>query len=593
MELTLKQREIIEYPFKNTILITGYAGTGKTYALLHKYLSLCQDYQVPPQDMIFIVKDEIKKDMTLLMYNLINPSRKFYQLNIVTIEELVKYYLEFSKLSLFQNRIDDIRKRSILKQIARMKNIQFSFELLYDEIKFIQENIVLNSEGEFLDILNKEYKQYYLTTRLTPKRQPLTYQEKELIWSVYKDYLIRSLNDDIFDESTLYQSFLRLLYQQNDNLTFKFPYIFVDDVEQFTRVQLDIINCFYDTNEMHGCYLAQDELKCKDRYKNYLNSAIFKHVSYTVHLDTNLRSNHNVYSIIKSFLNNNALLEARQPYESCKREGRLNSVLTYYMNRHNEEKSIIFFDRLDLLINNYGYELSDILVIFNDNDTLMEMKFACEQKGINVIDIAEHYKTLNPRGLTFIHKNDMSNYEFKVVFIYDVDNNKVCTGIVNKMTNINTNYADSVHFYLQLTSARDLIIINASQNEPSSLIHPTQINHDAFTFELGSKFPVKPLYLSSRVSDMANYIKDTLINLYGYNVKHFNNTKFYELLVSTNAHKIGIKVAEDSLNIDNIMDAVASQDDDIDYLVIFDAYHYLVYDLRSYTVNRITDIPNN
>lgn len=591
MELTLKQQEVIEYPLNNTILITGYAGTGKTYALLNKYLNLCQNYKVPPQDMLFIVKDDIKKDMTLLMYNVINPSRKFYQLNIVTISELVKYYLEFSELKLFQNRIDDNRKRSILKQITRNKNIPFSFELLYDEIKFIQENIVLNIDDDFLSILNKEYKQYYLTTRLTPKKQLLSYQEKELIWSIYKEYLIRALDDDIFDESTLYQSFLRLLYQQNNHLTFKFPYIFVDDVEQFTKVQLDIINCFYDTTETHGCYLSQDELKCKDRYKNYQNSDLFKHVTCTMNLDINLRSTLNVYNIIKSFLTNNALLEPKLPYETINREGRLKSVLTFYLNRHEDEKSIVLFDRLDLLVNHYGYELSDILVVFNDEQTLLDMKQACENHGISVIDIKEHYKTLNPTGLTFIHKNEMSNYEFKVVFIYDVDNYKLCTGVVNKMININTNYADSVNFYLQISSARDLLIINASQIEPSSLIHSSQIDYQEFAFELGSKFFVKPTYISSRINDIIGFIKDNLTNYYGYSNKHFNNVQSFDLLVTTNTHSIGVKVVDEPIN-ELKLNTIISSAQDLDYIAIFDANHYLVYDLRDYNINRVIDLPN-
>ncbi|QVK19236.1 UvrD-helicase domain-containing protein [Mycoplasmatota bacterium] len=597
MDLNKNQMEVLKAPLGFNLLIEGYSGVGKTTVLLKKYESLLKKHKVSQNDTIFIVNDELKKQILLNQYFLL--SSKYNMLNVYTMNELIYKYLKRIDLPLFQNTINNDDKKLLIDELVKNyqlgnDNFDFTVDFVLDEINYIQSNICFKSNKELDETLKQELKHYLLIPRRSIKKGLLSFREKQGIWQIYNDYLSSALSGDFFDKQTFYQSFLRLIYHQHENneLAMTFTHVFLDDIQDFSKIELDIIYYLYQQkDEEYSCYMTLDELKSKDRYKNFKSSLLFKSIQQSVILDINYRNSKNVFSIIETNLTNNELINPKLTYRSKSNRNDFKSVLTYYYNKRADEKREVFFDRLDLLISNMNYSLKDILVMFTDMDNLEYMRNQCKMNNIKVHDIYDHVGMREVDAITFVHKKDITNCEFKVVIIYDADNKKLCTGPINKIININKNFEDAINFYIALANATDFLIINSSISEPSHLLLPSLIDYNKFVFDIGSKFEIKSTLNVYRISDFIAFIKDNLCKYYGYKLEDLKTHPIFDILIDVDYHKIGVKILDN--NIDNdVISYILKNGQDLTNIVIFDSHHYLTFKNVNNEFIRVVDIPS-
>ncbi len=595
MELSKNQMQVLLEPLGIDTIIEGYSGVGKTTVLLKKYEQIFTNNSISKNDAVFIVSNHLKKQIVLQQYFLL--SSKYNTLNVYTINELIDKYLRKINLPLFQNTIDENQKKSLISDIMESyyRKSSFTVDFILEEINYIQSNICLKDDDVVEVTLTKELKTYLLIPRKSISKGLLSFREKQVIWSIYTDYLNNVLNRDIFDEQTFYQSFLRLIYHhfETHELAFNFSIIFIDDVQEFTRVQLDILYYLYNkNNRFHASFITVDELKSMDRYKNFNNSYFIKRSHHKIILDTNFRNSNNVFNIIKSNLIKNELLNPTLNYKSKSNRNSNKSVLTYFYNRSLGEKKEVFFDRIDLLIGYMGYRFKDILVVFNDVFNLNEMKEECQLVNIKIFDINSHVENKETDALTFAYKKDLINCEFKVVMIYDADNNKLCTGPINKIININRNFEDSIYFYTAISTATDFLIINSSISEPSHLLLPSHINYDDFVFEVGSKFEIKSTLNIYRISDFIGYIKENLIKYYNLEEDNLKNHPIFDIFIEVDTKTVGVKILDN--NIDNdVIENILRNGNNYSYIIIFDSHHYVTFKNIDNDYIRVIDIPNN
>lgn len=593
MNLSENQKNILDKPLGLNLLIEGYTGVGKTTILLKKYEQIIKNHMISRNKIIFVVSDEIKKQINLNRYFLL--SANYNLLNIYTINELIHRYLAMMDLPLFNNTISKDDKRAILDGLIHDNpEIKYTVDFLNEEINFIQTFICIKDDNELEETLKKELKKYLMIPRKSTNKGLLSFKEKQNIWSLYHQYLKKVLSEDIFDEETFYQSFLRLIYHQFDEneLAMNFTHIFIDDVQDFTKVQLDIIYYLFDRDEQNASYyLALDDLKAKDRYRNYKYADVFQHLDHTVTLDVNYRNSHNVFNLISSYLNNNELISQELPYTSQKEPCLCKSVLTYYYNKKVNEKQEVFFDRINFLVTNLDYTYKDILVVFACQDNMEEITQQCEIQNIPVGDIYQHLESIEINALTFIHKSELISVEFKVVILYDADDKKLCTGPINKIINIQNNYIDSLSFYLALGNATDFLIINSSVSEPSHLLLPSKIDYRQFVFDTCSKFEIKSTLNVYRISEFIAYIKHNLCTYYGYSLTDLQTHKIFDICIKLDENSIGIKILDNNID-DDTINYILNNSEDFKYIVIFDSHHYLTFQKTNKEFERIIDIPN-
>jgi hypothetical protein len=591
MDLLKEQLDIIQTNMNTVQLVEGYSGVGKSTVLLHKFFDVLNHNEIYKDELLIVVKDDVKK------IRLINDAKKVFGRNlsnfIMTLEELVNLYIDQLNIPLFKNRITDDRKLKLIDDLIYddMKtNRLVDFEVLLLEIDYIQKNICIDEKLPIHKLLEKELQAYLLVPRKNSVRGLLTFNEKQEIWSIYQKFTMKALQMDFFDDLTLYQSFLRLVYHHAEasELMYQFKYLFVDDLQDFSKVECDILYHLLNLQSEYYGLFTLDPLKSLDRYHFFRNSRLYQLIDQSHTLKTDFLHGHHVFNILDSTIKSNNLFKYNLPYQT-KYGPQLKSTLTFYYNKLKDEKLEVFFDRIDLLTNNLDFNLEDILIIFFDEFSYQELYEQCQDAGLPVMSIKERLYTQNT-GLVFMRKEEIISVPFKVVLLYDADNKKIGNGAISPVININQNYRDSILFYTALSNAEELLLIQSSVSEPSTFLLPSQIDYKQFVFEIGSRFQIKSSLNVYRITDFIHWIREQMMKYYQYQIEDFMTHPIYDMIVQRGHERIAIKILDH--NIDNQdISKIIHMGLKYDYIVIFDSHHYLVFRNHHKNFIRILDIP--
>lgn len=590
MVLTREQYACIDTPNNTISLVEGYSGVGKSVVLIEKYLQ----YKNQNEEAFIVVKDVFKK-FYLNLLAISNFQRDIHD-DIVAIDDLINRYIESLNHALFTNRISDAEKLSIIESLFNQREakvLDVSFETVLNEITFIQENICTNESGVLGDILRREFIHYYKMSRKHSVKGLLDHYQKTFIWDVYQKYIKYLLEHDLFDQQSLYQSVLRLLFKQisSGEKPYLCQYLFIDDIQDFTLVQLETIDKLFDRTGDYYLMMTHDPLQSLDRYRNYQKSTLYKDVVYRFHLYENFKNSPNIHRIIHANLKNNPLFEVKHTYDSANPEGDfLGTVLTYFYHQKQDEKIDVVFDRLDLLMNQMDYRYEDILFVFYDYSSYESLAKVFEEEGIPFISVKERFID-KKSGIVNMLKDEIVKIPFRVVFLYDADNKKIGHGHISHVINVQHNYRDSVLFYQSIANATELLIIHTSVSEPSPFLFPAMVEEQDFTFEIGSKFTIKPQLNVLRLGDFVAWIRNELIEHYGYDPDDFYTDHTFELIVLNGHEKIAIKIHDPNIEPEEIGEII-QKGLNYDYIVLFDNYHYIVYQNIQKNFIRRIDFPN-
>lgn len=593
MERTKEQLACIETEINTVNLIEGYSGTGKSTVLLDKYYELIQEKD--PKTCYIFVKQGYQKILLHQLSQELYPSSP--RPSILTFEELIDYYIGHFSVPLFKNRISDERKTAIINELfddEESLTFDLTFESIMSEIEYIQQNICIDEQASLYDILNQEFKLYFATTRKYSVKGLLTQRQKNFIWNIYRQYLQKSLELDVFDDLTLYQSVLRLLYKQAtvNQIPRIGQYILIDDVQDFSKVELDVIDKLTDQTQEFLVMMSLDPLKSFDRYHHYKDARLFQlTLNHSNTLTSNFRNSVNVHRLVLSSLKGNELIDLKIPYNSGHKGSgeEKKSILTFFYNQLKDEKIDVIFDRLDLLTNILNYTFEDILFIFYEEESKEQLARIFEEEEIPFVSVEEKLLFKQP-GISYMIKEEIIPIPYKVVFLYDADNKKVGTGAINKVINLNQNYRDSILFYQSLVNATDFLIIQTSVSELSNFLLPAAIDYSAFTFEISSLFSVKPQLNVLRLSDFVTWITDQLKVNYGYAQEDFKSHPVFDLIINNYRERYALKIHDAATDQDTISQFI-KLGLQFDYLILFDNYHYIVYKKEQRNFVRVKDIP--
>ncbi|HEY8435963.1 MAG TPA: hypothetical protein VIK63_02805 [Haloplasmataceae bacterium] len=575
MNLTQAQLECLVPGLNSINLVEGYSGVGKSVVLLEKFFRLKDDNRKG----IILVKNECKK----FYLNLLAKSNYKQDIDgeILSFEAFVNRYLESLEVPLKIHQLTEEEKLGIIESFVdeqKAKELDLTLETILNEIAFIQQNICLDVEGPLHEIFQKEYLEYYHTARKYSVKGLLNRTQKLFIWNIYESYVKHTLHYDIFDKKAVYQNVLRLLFRQAHYG--KTPYLcnnlFIDDIQDFSLVELNIIYHLFDRREIYYLMMTHDPLQAFDRYRYYEQAALLKCVNHRFILSQNFKNSPNIHRIIRSHIQNNELFNASFPYESANpTDDSYRAVLSFFYNKKKDEKIDVIFDRLDLLLNHMDYRYEDILIIFYDPSSYESLVQVFKEEGIPIISLKERLQ-LKQSGIVYMLKEEIMPIPFKVVILYDADNKKIGYGHINLVSNVQRNYEDSVRFYQSISNATELLIIQTSVSEPSSFLLPSMIDHQAFSFEVASHFAIKPQLNVLRLRDFLEWITDQLITHYGYEKEDFSTHPTFDLIIKNGNDQIALKIHEPQAGSEEIGEII-KKGFAYDYIVLFDNYHYIVY----------------
>lgn len=583
MNLTPEQLSLIEAKLNEVHLLTGYSGVGKSVTLLEKCASISQDVAKA-----IVVKSEYDK---LILNHIAQNLELNIAANIYTFDELIHQYVDAMGYQLFQNRMDQARKHRIIDDIVfeDSQKSDLDLEIIIAEVDFIQSNICLNVLSNLDEVLDKEL-QVYLTLPRKYNGELLDIAQKQYIWQIYEKFYYKILHLDLFDSISIDQALLRLLYGQiaHREVPLKITHLFIDNLEQFSRVQLDFLYLLVNKETDYYILTTTDPLKSPDRYHTYQESELYQAVQKVFHLTTNLRSHDGIQAIINSSITLNPLFDAKLPYNGNGRVGE-KSVLTFFHSKSEDERLNVFFDRLDLLTTNMGYQYEDIAIVFFDDKSYDRFNEICLEEDIKVCTPEERLQN-GASGLVVMTKASIKPLESKVVMIFNAENKKLGLGAFTKNQNVKQNYEASVLFYTAISNAQELTIIHSSVTEPSTLVLPLSLNQDLFSFELGSSFPVNYTLNIYRIKDYIQWIREQLINEYHYNEEDVRDHHLFDLTIHHNQYQIGIKILDHTIDEQGV-GMIVRQGLKYDYIAIFDKHHYIVLQNVAKRFTRVIDFP--
>ena len=162
-------------------------------------------------------------------------------------------------------------------------------------------------------ILQREFIHYYQYSRKYSVKGLLNQPQKMFIWDIYCLYMKHSLEYDVFDERLLYQSVLRLLYKQQTmgDIPYLCRYLLIDDIQDFSVVELDIVDKLFERNNNYYLMMTHDPLQSFDRYHFYENASLIKNARNRYVLTKNFKNSPNIHRIIHSNLKNNELFDMK------------------------------------------------------------------------------------------------------------------------------------------------------------------------------------------------------------------------------------------------------------------------------------------
>ena len=267
MEFSQAQKRIIKSRPNGIKIIKGESGCGKTYVAVNRAFSLAQSYCVEKNDNILIIsKNEnslrsiahiYKKtaEKTIIQKSFFDEDNKS-RIAINDINSIIdSYFSSYKKLHKAHYEIADYKKcedvmMAALKNIKqeeskKYRNIRFLnsdyLQFFMDEIRWIKECGFTAEEDYFQADRSSRHNIYYGKDE-NIIRMKKNSRARECVFQVMKEYdkIMKKQNLVDAGDSALYAA---VQCRKNNNQ--KYTHIIVDNIEEFSRTELAIIDMLY------------------------------------------------------------------------------------------------------------------------------------------------------------------------------------------------------------------------------------------------------------------------------------------------------------------------------------------------------------
>ncbi|MDO5517693.1 MAG: transcriptional repressor LexA [Clostridium sp.] len=264
MDLSLEQKRFIKSRCNGYKLLKGKYGSGKTTAVINRIPVLIKSYAPEKEDTVLVAayNDEHLNKLSIIYENIgkdkyrqssFFDEENFHKLKINTIDSLTLYYFEKYKehhdfsaslakeeevLKCVKSAIsvvkDNIKRKSkISHKILNINNLEF----IRHEIGFIKESNIssLDEYQSVVRIKNDYEKSLNISLRKNCKA-------RDIIYNIYKEY-----NDNLKSSNLIDRDDMNLfaLNEALNDTNERYTHIIIDETQEFTKVQLDLLKALY------------------------------------------------------------------------------------------------------------------------------------------------------------------------------------------------------------------------------------------------------------------------------------------------------------------------------------------------------------
>ncbi|GAW32305.1 UvrD-helicase domain-containing protein [Carboxydocella sp. JDF658] len=474
MELNLEQRKLIQLKPNGQFLIKGVAGSGKTTVAVYRIPFLLNYYCYQPDDNVLLVTftktltnyikylyDRVNDEDKLPFPSLFSPENA--RVEIINIDSLVyKYFQQYQlcnnvRFNLLTDKrlaytylaqtINELKRQYSNISLLDQQHIIF----LYDEIDWIKScNYLELEEYQNADRLGRMGKQ----GSDGPKKLPKNSETRRAIFELMKLYneKLRSSGYVDFKDMALYA-----LKQAKTKVDKKYTHIIIDESQDLTRVQLELLKLLYNEKDYSSiCFIADTAQSI------YPHSWLVKGRSFaSIGFDMTGRS----YSLSKNYRTTAQI--AKAAYSLIEKDPEIiedeNFVQPSLIDRQGNFPVRRYFtspqDEAEYIVRELGqyvlkaYNPKDIAIIAKNKEQLRYIKEQLDKAQITANIFERKEMDFEHEGIKLVTIHSVKGLEFKVVFIIGLN-----SGIIPYIS-----YADEEGRLVQETTDRKLLYVGMTR----------------------------------------------------------------------------------------------------------------------------------
>jgi len=528
MQLNIEQKRLISSKPNGHMLIKGVAGSGKTTVAVHKIPFLLNHYCFADDDSILMITfnktlvfylnylyNKIEQDEIQMTFDALISNRD--KVTIKSIDSIIyEFFTEWKmKNSKNLNLISDKNLMyNILNQsIAELQKIYPNVKLLdqkynsflLDEIEWIKAcNYLDEAEYQSADRLGRTSKQL----NDSPQRIMKNSETRKAIYELMLLYN-KKLNDmnyiDFKDMALIVLDYLKTIKNYK-----KYTHIIIDESQDLTKVQLDIINLLYCKKPYSSITFIADTAQSIYNHSWLVKGRSFTSIGYDMtgksnQLSKNYRTTVQIAQCAYSLIENDPNIIEDENFVKPSLIDKQGLYPVFKIFKTLKDEADFIAKEINNLSKEYNYR--DIAIICKTKKYLDTMFEYIKEFNIPATFLNRDNPQFEEDSVKFLTMHSIKGLEFKVVFVVGL--NKKIIPNIDFSDLLEPDIQESIErklLYVGMTRANEILYLTSSE-VPSKFI--SDINPSFL--KLGFHCLIKSFYKVP----LENYLfKDKIINIY-------------------------------------------------------------------------------
>lgn len=548
MQLNVEQKRLIQAKPNGHALIKGVAGSGKTTVAVHRIPFLLNHYCFGEDDNILMVTynktlvnyikylyEKVEEENSIDYQSLFGGDEE--RIDIQTIDGILfKYYNEYisrskqkykvvsengDKYPILSSCIAELQKKYPNVNVLDHRNMSF----LMDEIDWIKScNYMELEEYQNADRLGRMSHK----SKDGPQKLMKNSDTRRAIFELMLLYNERLREKGYIDFKDMA---LIALEQARKKVDKKYTHIIIDESQDLTRVQLEVLKLLYQEKEYSSIYFIADTAQSIYPHSWLVKGRSFTSIGFDMtgksnSLTKNYRTTTQIAQAAYSLIEKDENIVDDENFVKPSLIDRQGSYPVYrWYKQFQDEIQGVVDEIQNNIVGKYSYK--DIAVIARNRNQLAEVKEKFEQLKIPYSVISRQEVDFDNNTVKLLTMHSIKGLEFKVVFIVGL--NKGIMPLVSYQDLDDENIQESNErklLYVGMTRASEFLYMSSS-GTPSpfiSEINPgyLKINSNSrvgkfYEIKLGEyEFQDKILDLYSKEEKIRQWIIKELVETYKY-----------------------------------------------------------------------------
>jgi len=492
MNLNMEQKKLIQSKPQGHALIKGVAGSGKTTVAIYKIPFLLNNYCFNEDDSILMVtynktlinylehlyKKVENEEQQMSLYSLMSGEKeRVYLKNIDKI--IYSYFQEYKKENRLKYNLTAEKKitmTTLKRCMAKMGKLhpeeevfeQINAQFLMDEIDWIKSCNYMNlEEYQSVDRIGRTSQK----SIQGPQKLRKNSDKRKNIFELMLIYNEELRNQGYIDFKDMALMALQQIKKRPKN---KYSHIIVDESQDLTRVQIEILKEMYNEKDYSSIIFVADTAQNIYPHSWLVKGRSFSSIGFDMTgksniLSKNYRTTTQIAEAAYSLVENDPNVVEDDNYVKPSLIDRQGSYPIYkHFNNDNEQANFII-NQINRLLKTFA--LKDIAIIAKNKMILSSIKEKLEAANITASEITSNEGDFNTNSIKLLTLHSIKGLEFKVVFIASI--NEGVIPYLSYKDEIEKEYQESIErkiLYVGMTRANELLYMT-SAGRPSKFIN--------------------------------------------------------------------------------------------------------------------------